>query len=56
MLKSNLKRLNYLLLRTPKERKSSKRRIPLYKDEEIKGEESDEDIDTLKNEIKSLAH
>ena len=28
--------------------------MPLYKDEEIKGEESDEDIDTLKNEIKSL--
>ena len=42
------------MLRTPKEMKSSKRRMPLYKDEEIKGEESDEDIDTLKNEIKSL--
>ena len=42
------------MLRTPKEKKTNKRRIPLYKDEEVKSEESNEDINILKDEIKSL--
>ena len=32
---------SHLLLRTPKEKKTNKRRIPLYKDKEVKSEESD---------------
>ena len=45
---------SHLLLRTPKERNLKKRNIPLYRDEEEKGEESDEDINAMKDEIKSL--
>ena len=49
-----MKGRSHLLLRIPKISSSKKRNMPLYKDEEIKHEESDEDVNSLKEEIERL--